>query len=203
MQKVKIILLGIGAAVIYGVIHDEVTVRLSKPYFALAHPPLFRTDSPTLLGLYWGIAATIGVGFLLGVLLAEVSQSQGLPPVPVSRLYRPIAVLLCVTAASAVTAGRVGFELSRRSVLALPDVWFVFLSRAEQDRFMAAWFAHGASYLIGVAGGALLIFQIWRRRNRPRVLSLLPRSRSAIVRTVALMALLAIIVWLRWFRSPS
>jgi hypothetical protein len=65
MQKAKIILLSTVAAIAYGVIHDQITARLCVEYFAIAHPPLFHTTSPTVLGICWGIAATFAVGAFL------------------------------------------------------------------------------------------------------------------------------------------
>ena len=48
VQKAKVIALGVGVAVVYGLIHDQITVRLCVEYFSLAHPPLFPVSSPTL-----------------------------------------------------------------------------------------------------------------------------------------------------------
>jgi hypothetical protein len=65
-QKAKILLLCILAATTYGILHDQITARLCLEYFTLAHPPLFHTESPTILAFCWGILATIGVGAVLG-----------------------------------------------------------------------------------------------------------------------------------------
>jgi hypothetical protein len=100
MREAKIVLLSTVAAVAYGIVHDQITARLCVEYFTIAHPPLFHTTSPTILGLCWGTAATFGVGLLLGVVLALVSQSEGLPPVPTPHLFKSILGLLAVTALS-------------------------------------------------------------------------------------------------------
>ena len=109
--------------------------------------PSSQVSSPTLLALCWGVAATLGVGLVLGFLLAQASQSPGLPGMPVSSLYRPLLAVLGVTAAAAIVAGCIGFALADRSILVLtelrPDAWinsFPVLSR------IASWpfgFAHG------------------------------------------------------------
>ena len=57
---------------------------------------------------------------------------------------------------------------------------------------------HGASYLVGVTGGSLLIFRIWRERGRPRVLTVFPMTRAAVVRAVILIAIAALIIWFRF-----
>jgi hypothetical protein len=206
MQKTKIILLSVGAAVAYGIVHDQITARLCIEYFTLAHPPLFPVSSPTLLALCWGVAATLGIGVVLGFLLAKASQSPGLPAMPIPSLYGPLLVLLAVTAVAATIAGYIGFMLSRHSVVLLPellpDEWVGLLPRSQQDRFMAVWFAHGASYLFGLVGGAVLIFRVWNRRQRPRLLALFPRSTTEIIRAALVVAIFGAIIWLRWFRSP-
>lgn len=48
MESLKIILLYILAAIVYGICHDQVTARVCVEYFTIGHPPIFHTDSPTL-----------------------------------------------------------------------------------------------------------------------------------------------------------
>ena len=82
MNKFKIVLISTLAAMAYGVLHDQITARICLEYFTVAHPPLFHTASPTRLAVYWGAAATAGIGLAFGAVLALVSQSPGLPPTP-------------------------------------------------------------------------------------------------------------------------
>jgi hypothetical protein len=198
MAKLTITLLSIVAAVAYGIVHDQITARLCVEYFTVAHPPLLHTTSPTVLGFFWGTVATFGVGLLLGVVLALVSQSPEMPPVSVRRLLKLIGGLLVVTAIAASLAGVVGFGLSRRSVISIPADLAAAVPVDHHHRFMAVWFVHGASYFFGVLGGSLLLFRIWRARGRPRVLTVLPRTKAAIVRAVVLAAIAAVIIWLRF-----
>jgi hypothetical protein len=200
MQKTKIILLGVAVATTYGVLHDQITVRLCIEYFTIAHPPLFRTTSPMVLGACWGVAATFWVGVVLGLLLALVSQSAGQPPVPIRRLFRVMLALVAGTAALATLAGVVGFELSRHGIVAIPAEFSDAVRPSDHYRFMAVWFAHGASYLGGMAGGAVVIFRIWRERGKPRVLTLYPRTKAAILRALVLAAIVVLIVWFRFVR---
>ena len=158
MKTAQIVLLSMLAACGYGVVHDEITVRLCIEYFTVAHPPLFYTGSPTLLALCWGIAATVGLGAALGVILALVSQSAGAKPYPLSRLGRSILFLLAIMGASAFVAGCIGYVLSRYGLVSPPAELSVVIAESERDRFMAAWFAHGVSYVFGLGGGALLCF---------------------------------------------
>ena len=201
MNKTKVILLCILSAITYGIIHDEITAHLCLEYFTIAHPPIFHSESPTILGFCWGIAATVGIGVVLGGILAEVSQSEGMPPYPIQSLARSLLILLCGMALSAFLAGLLGFELSRHSVISLPVTFFYRIPPARHDRFMAVWFAHGASYLTGLAGGAYLIVRLWRQRDKPRVLALMPRTPLEVVRALALSTVVALILYTRFFRT--
>ena len=58
IEFAKIVVLGVVAAVCYGVLHDQVTARVCVEYFTIGHPPLFNTDSPTLLAFGWGVVGT-------------------------------------------------------------------------------------------------------------------------------------------------
>jgi hypothetical protein len=198
VKTAQIILLSILAASTYGIAHDEITVRLCIEYFTVAHPPLFHTTSPTLLALCWGVAATVGIGAALGVVLALVSQSRGAAPYSVARLGRSILVLLTVMGASAFTAGVVGYQLSRRGFISIPAGLAETIPAHQHHRFMAVWFAHGASYLVGLAGGALLCFRVWQARGRPSVISFFPHTRTAALRAALLAAVAAYILWIRF-----
>ena len=63
VETVKIVLLCIAAAVVYGILHDQVTARVCVEYFTIGHPPVFNTDSPTLLALGWGSSQPSGWAF--------------------------------------------------------------------------------------------------------------------------------------------
>lgn len=197
-MKNQIILLSVLAACTYGVVHDQITARLCIEYFTVAHPPLFHTKSTTLLALCWGVAATAGIGAALGVVLSLVSQSGGPVPCPVSRLGRSIFLLLAVMAASAFTAGVVGYHLSHKGFISIPAGLAAAIPANQHDRFMAVWFAHGASYLIGLAGGARLCVRVWHARGRPPVISLFPHTRVSAMRTALLAAVAAYILWVRF-----
>ena len=62
VQSLKIILLCMASAVIYGICHDQVTTRVCVEYFTVGHAPIFHTESPTLLAFAWGTTATWWVG---------------------------------------------------------------------------------------------------------------------------------------------
>jgi hypothetical protein len=83
LESLKILILSIAAAILYGIIHDQFTARICIEYFTVFHPPVFRTQSPTLLALGWGVIATCWVGAFLGLLLilaARFGRAQSSAP---------------------------------------------------------------------------------------------------------------------------
>lgn len=200
MKKFQVVLLCILAACSYGVVHDQITARVCLEYFTVAHPPFFPTSSPTLLALCWGVAATIGLGVVFGLVLALVSQSGSPPPIPPDRLVRPILFLLTVMASCALLAALLGYQLSQSQHFFLPPSLARAIPVRLHDRFLAVWSAHLASYLVGLTGASFLCFRIWRARGRPAVLSLFPRNRMQSARALVLAAITLYVVWHRFAR---
>src|SRR5438046_4370100 len=104
MQSIGIVLMCIVTAVAYGIAHDQVTARVCVEYFTVGHPPIFRTEDPTLLGLGWGVIATWWVGVLLGVPLAIFARAGTRPKRSARSLVRPLAWLLVVKAGCSFSA---------------------------------------------------------------------------------------------------
>ena len=166
MKKAQVILLSILAACGYGIIHDQITVRLCIEYLTIAHPALFPTTSPTLLAFCWGIAATAPIGVAFGVILALVSQPKGQLPIPVSQLARQILVLLGAMGLSALTAGSLGQQLAQRGFIAIPADFATVVPVQQHDNFLAVWFAHAASYFVGLVVRAV----VFRTQRTPPLL---------------------------------
>ena len=200
LRQVLVILISILAACTYGILHDEITARLCLEYFTVAHPPLFHTRSTTLLALSWGVTATFGIGALLGFVLARVSQGGESVPWSFARLVRVLLLLLVTMATLAFTAGCIGYWLSHLGYLALPLSLASAIPANHHELFMAAWFAHGASYFVGLFGATLVCFHIWKTRGRPRVLSFLPRTPAGRLRVIFLTIIL---VWILWARLAA
>jgi hypothetical protein len=164
-----IILLCIVSAVVYGVVHDQITARICVEYFTIGHPPVFGTDDPTLLGLGWGVIATWWVGLILGVPLALYSRLGSWPKLTAGRLVRPVATMLAVVGVLAAVAGIVGHVAATRG-----SVWLVepLASSVPADRhvaFLTDLWAHLASYLGGFLGGIVLCVYVLVRRARSAV----------------------------------
>jgi hypothetical protein len=168
MEAFKIAVTCVVAAILYGIVHDQFTARICIEYFTVFHPPLFHTQSPTLLGIGWGIVATWWVGVFFAVPMILAARAGSRPALRASELLTPISSLLAVMAASAVLFGIAGYVLARKGVL--DTDWLTFsASPAMRYRFMADWWAHTASYAAAFVGGVVLCVMTYRRRLRLRV----------------------------------
>ena len=166
IEFLKIVLLSITAAVVYGILHDQVTARICVEYFTIAHPPMFDTDSPTLLAFGWGTIATWWVGFLLGVPAAMLATFGRAPRLPARRLVRPLGVLLGVMACLALMAGVGGYFAAEAGWLDLSGPLGERIAAEKHSRFFADAAAHLASYGMGFFGGIGLCYWIWWQRRR-------------------------------------
>src|SRR5882724_11791197 len=109
MQFLLIVILTIASAVCYGIVHDQVTARVCVEYFTIGHPPVFNTDSPTLLALGWGVIATWWVGLLLGIPAALVSRLGSWPKYTAARLMRSVCCLMVLMGFASLVAGLAGY----------------------------------------------------------------------------------------------
>jgi hypothetical protein len=168
MQGFRIVALCIMAACIYGIAHDQITARVCVEYFTIGHPRIFETESPTLLGVVWGILATWWVGLLLGVPLALTARVGELPKINARRLVRPILTLLAIMGMSAAVAGTTGYFVASSGQVRLAGS---LASRVPPDHhvsFIADLWAHNASYVAGFIGGIVLMVRTVYQRKSER-----------------------------------
>jgi hypothetical protein len=163
MEFLKIVGGCIVAAVLYGVVHDQITARVYLPYFTVFHPPVFHTQSPTLQALGWGIIATWWMGAFLGFLLAMACRVGTPPKLGLGDMLRPIGLLLLVMAATAIVCGIAGFVWG-----SVPGEMRGMLPPASERRFLADWWAHSASYACGFIGGLFVCALALEKRKRAR-----------------------------------
>ncbi|HVV99432.1 MAG TPA: hypothetical protein VHB77_03765 [Planctomycetaceae bacterium] len=166
MHAIRIVLLCIGAAVLYGIAHDQITARVCVEYFTIGHPPIFGTEDPTLLGIGWGIIATWWVGLLLGIPLAIAARAGSRPKRSARSLIRPLAWLLGISAVCALAAGLTGWALAQTGDVFLFGFLADEIPPEKHAAFLADAWAHSASYLVGGVGGIVLMILVWRSRGR-------------------------------------
>jgi hypothetical protein len=168
LRWLAIIGLSILAAVVYGVVHDQVTARVCVEYFTIGHPPIFGTDDPTLLGLGWGVIATWWVGAFLGVPLAAFCRWGGEPRFDAGMLVRPLATMMAVCAIFALAAGLLGWALAANGAIVLIGSMARMVPPEKHVAFLAVGATHLASYAGGGIGGIVLMALVWRwRREMP------------------------------------
>lgn len=164
MQFIGIIFTSVIAAIIYGIIHDQVTARICVEYFTVGHPRLIDSDSPTVLGLFWGVVAAWWAGLAIGVGLAIAARAGRRPKLTCSHLIRPISILLGCMFGIAIMAGMIGYYTASAGIFHLVDR---LASQIPEDRhvaFLTAGWAHSGSYLSGFIGGIVLCAATWKRR---------------------------------------
>jgi hypothetical protein len=166
MESCKIVLLGVAAAVIYGILHDQVTARVCAEYFTLGHEPLFATEDPTLLGLGWGVVATWWVGVLLGVPMAFVARAGSRPRLTARDLVRPLVLGMGCLGVLALLAGLAGSWAAQAGVLRLAGSLAERVPPEKHVPFLADACAHAASYTGGMLAGIVLWTWAWNRRGQ-------------------------------------
>ncbi|MGB6803454.1 MAG: hypothetical protein WBE31_14405 [Candidatus Sulfotelmatobacter sp.] len=166
MECLKMVLLSIAAGVFYGIVHDQVTVRICPEYFTVFHPPLLPIDFPAMLvALAWGVVATWWAAAILGIALALAARSGSRTKLTTRDVLPLISRLLAAMAAAAVVFGVAGFLPAKKNIV-VPPAWVQsHLPPSRFPNFMADWWAHSASYGAAFLGGALLCVIAYRKRR--------------------------------------
>jgi hypothetical protein len=144
----KIILLSVVAAIVYGLVHDQITIRICPEYFTVFHPRIIRSDNLTLIALSWGVVATWWMGAGIGFVLALAARWGTWPRRTWAQLVPSIGLLLGAMAICAIVAGVAGYQIGK-----LPIELSYELPSSMYQRFMADWWAHLSSYGSGFFGG--------------------------------------------------
>ena len=156
MESLKIILLSVLSAVVYGILHDQVTARICVEYFTIGHPPIFHTEDPTLLAFGWGVIATWWMGLILGIPAVLASRLGSWPKFDAAHLERPIGYLLVVMACCSLLAGIAGYFMAQAGVIRLLGLLASRVQAAKHVAFLADGAAHLAAYGVGFFGGIVL-----------------------------------------------
>ena len=165
IESLKIIVLCIVAAILYGILHDQVTARVCVEYFTIGHPPIFHTDDPTLLAFGWGVIATWWMGLILSVPAVLASRLGSWPKFDAADLVRPICVLLIVMACASLIAGIAGYFVAGAGGVQLAGSLAHRVPQAKHVVFLADGAAHLAAYGVGFFGGLVLCGWVLLRRR--------------------------------------
>lgn len=156
MKWLIIVLQCVAVCVTYGIIHDQFTARICIEYFTIGHPPVFRTDNPTLLALGWGVNATWWVGVLVGIPLASAARFGSWPGREPHTLIRPLLLLMAASFAFASLAGVAGWIATSNDWVHLTGRMATVVPSNRQIPFLVDLWIHDASYLAGAVGGFTL-----------------------------------------------
>lgn len=167
MSFIKIVLFCVVSAIVYGIVHDQITARICIEYFTIGHPKVIESNDPTLLALAWGVLATWWGGVFLGFCIACAARLGSWPKRSMGSLVKPVFILLCVMAAGAIIAGIVGYIGAINGEFQMPEGWGASVPQEKHVGFITDLFAHNASYFFAFTGGIVLTIYIllWRRRE--------------------------------------
>lgn len=161
---IRIVALFAALAAVYGVVHDQVTARVCLEYFTIAHPSVLRSDSPTWLGLTWGILAGAPAGAFAGAMVGLAAGESALSKLG-WRHFLPSALRLCaLMAVAAALAGASGHFLTARGHVSMLAEYADRIPSERHPRFMAVVYAHLASFGVGLAGTLVIAARTQRRR---------------------------------------
>jgi hypothetical protein len=85
-------------SIAYGLVMDQITIRICPEYFTVFHPNPLDIQNLTLLALFWGVVATWWMGVILGVLIAGSALAGSMPPAPYQSVKRRLYKLIITTA---------------------------------------------------------------------------------------------------------
>jgi hypothetical protein len=162
--------LGIVAEVLYGMLQDQVSVRLCKEYFTLGHPPIPGVEDPTLLGLLWGFLGAWWGGALLGALAGFSARLGSAPKLDVRALFLPVGLLLLAQAGVTFTWGWLAARQVDQPGFQLGEPWLSGIPAEQHARFYLVACMHQGTYLSAAVGGVLVClwlgWQRWRLGRR-------------------------------------
>jgi hypothetical protein len=161
--RFQAMLLGIALMTGYGILQDQVSVRLCPEYFTVFHPQIEGLTDPTLLGIAWGFLASWWGGALFGYFLGLVATSGDKPPVPTRRLVAPMLLtLVAVAVGTAVTGVTVDRHLEQFGV-SFPEHPSVS-PEAVRWAFVVGCY-HFVTYALSVVGSVTCCIWLARVRN--------------------------------------
>jgi len=164
------LLAAVAAAMLYGIINDQITVSISWEYFFYGKElaaDYSTTSPPEMLWLRWeaakiGLKATWTAGLLIGVAVLFANNPRpNRPQLPYRRIYGMIPAVFAFAAVTAVVLGLAGyfgvFAAFFREIVS-EDLW-------RPGHFMAVWGAHLGGYIGGGLGTAWAVWRILVLRN--------------------------------------
>jgi hypothetical protein len=153
------------AFIIYGMLQDQISARLSPEYFTIFHPRIEGVTEPFWLGIFWGFLGSWWGGMIFGVSLALTAQLGKKPKLNYDQLNSRIGfAILCVGLASLFTGLSVGFILTRVPVT-LPEPWSLQIPPQRHLGFLIVACVHATTYLSSVVIAIITCLETARHRS--------------------------------------
>ncbi|MEN8207855.1 MAG: hypothetical protein ABFR50_01250 [Candidatus Fermentibacteria bacterium] len=165
-KTMAIVLLCMAVAILFGVVHNQFTVRISLEYFTIGHRALISSTSPTLMGIAWGIHPNWWVGLCLGVLFAVAGRAGKWPKRNARSFIKPLLLLFLISGIASVTAGILGYRMATRGTLGLYEPLFSTVPVSGHAAYISALWMHTASYTVATMGGLIITLFVFTGRLR-------------------------------------
>lgn len=181
-------------ACIFGVVNDQITIRICFEYFSEGfHKVMVKEtvigkflsafpNNPTLWGTTWGIMATWWMGAILGILLCICARLGSWPRLSPRRLVKPVFLCILFLLATMFVLALVkyyfGKEPSEDEVVKKLPLYGIqnlnLLNNVDMGRrYLFCAFIHSLDYLIGFIYGIGVIgwsvYERWRLSKLKRI----------------------------------
>jgi hypothetical protein len=156
LEIMKIVLLTTTSSILYGVVHDLITVNICFEYFNsdLTHhgpytkkyfPEIYRKNNKILYALLWGTIATYWVGIILGI-ICGISARCNSQKITWRNLLIPCIIFSSTLLISTLIFGLVTYSNSK-------------------NNFLTANYMHNWSYFAGGVLGLIFTFYVLNMKN--------------------------------------
>jgi len=156
--------LGLIAIVGYGVLQDQISVRLCPEYFTVFHPPIAGVSDPTLLGVAWGFLGSWWGGICLGYSAGLTATLGKRPKLSPRELVVPLVILLLVLAAVVSIAGLSVWRHAEMFEVKLDQGFNAMLPLERHRGLLIVACYHMVAYAVAILGG--LVLCVWIHLER-------------------------------------
>jgi hypothetical protein len=169
---VRITLLGVVIAGVYGMVHDQVSYTISPEYFTKLKFRQFAYANfgwpPRVFAAEVGFLASWWVGLIAGWFLARGGLAELPAPLRWRCTARSFALILVVAVTFGLAGAMLGVFVTRDGDLSGWDGWRQRLGLGDLRAFVIVAYLHGGSYLGALVGLVLAIVYVRRRLARQR-----------------------------------
>ncbi len=165
-QTLLIIAFCVSSSILFGVLHNQVSARVSLEYFTIGHRPLIASTSPTLMGIAWGVHSTWWVGLILGLLLALAGRAGKWEKRSAGSFIKPLLILFAACGTASVLFGLLGHRLVTLGKIPFLEGMSGAVRAECRPGYMAALWMHTASYTAAAMGGLIMAVAVFSRRRR-------------------------------------